>query len=407
MNKYIRAVGVLSLGAASLAVQNTACAAEGGDKPWKISTGLKGFYDDNIFTRPNGTNKLDSFGFEVSPRLSYAIITESSSLKLSYALSAKYFEKRRQDPWDMAHVITVAASHSVNDRISLNLNEYFAVAQDPEQLSPGGISAVPFRANGDNKSNHADASAKVEVAPLTNVILGYRNDYYNYDDINYQPRLNRVEHNPYVDLTYQLQKNTLVRLGYRYGIVNYDSKINNRDNQSQFVTVGADQTFRPDLSASARVGVQLIDYKNPQQSDSTSPYADASLNYALNEKASLTLGVRHERVSTDVTFAQVGDPSSVQDTESTATYLTLSHNITPLLTGKVNLQYVNSEYIGGSVTVNGKTENKYTVGVTMNYKITENLSAEASYFYDKLTSVTILGRDYTRNRIFLGIRASY
>lgn len=401
MNKFIRAVGLLSLGATSLAVQNAACAAEGGGKSWNVSAGLKGFYDDNIFTR-SGTNKIDSFGFEVSPRLSYEVQTEASSLRLSYGLSAKYFEKRRQDPWDMSHVITVGAKHAVNERISLSLNDYFAIAQDPEQLTPGGL-GLPLRANGDNKSNHADLSANVGVAPLTAVVVGYRNDYYNYDDPNYQPRLNRVEHNPYVDLTYQLRPETLVRLGYRYGLINYDSSLFNRGSQSQFVTVGVDQTFSPDLSGSARVGVQVVDYDNPLQPDSVSPYADASLKYAFNESTSVTVGVRHEHVSTDVLATNVN--GSVQDTESTAAYLTLSHAITTLLTGRVNLQYQNSDFIGG--TVNGKTERVYSVGVSLNYKITENLAAEASYSYDKLSSVAILDRDYTRNRIFLGIRASY
>ena len=40
MNKLIRAAGMLSLGAASLAVSNSARAAEGDGKPWKIATAV-------------------------------------------------------------------------------------------------------------------------------------------------------------------------------------------------------------------------------------------------------------------------------------------------------------------------------------------------------------------------------
>ena len=65
MNKLIRAAGMLSLGTASLAVQTFVCAADDG-KSWNISAALRGFYDDNIYTRPNGPDKLDSFGFEIS-----------------------------------------------------------------------------------------------------------------------------------------------------------------------------------------------------------------------------------------------------------------------------------------------------------------------------------------------------
>jgi len=48
-----------------------------------------------------------------------------------------------------------------------------------------------------------------------------------------------------------------------------------------------------------------------------------------------------------------------------------------------------------------------SAGATLSYAFTHNLSAEAAYYFDNLESKSILAREFARNRVFLGIRASY
>ncbi|MEY3276598.1 MAG: hypothetical protein RL153_1866 [Verrucomicrobiota bacterium] len=56
--------------------------------------------------------------------------------------------------------------------------------------------------------------------------------------------------------------------------------------------------------------------------------------------------------------------------------------------------------------VNDLAETLGSVGLTLNYRINTYLSAETSYFFDRLSS-DILIRDFTRNRVFVGFRAVY
>lgn len=394
---------MLSLGTASLAIQNTVSAADAGDKPWNVSAAIKGFYDDNINTRPNtldangNKQKIDSFGFELSPALKYTIVTDSSTIKLGYTYSAKYFEGRDNNNWDQSHLITASLKHAFTPRVSLDLSERFAVAQEPEQIGAGGTN---LRANGDNKSNLAKIAATIGVTSQLGVVVGYRNSFFDYDDPLYKVALNRIEHEPSLDLRYQLQPSTVLVAGYSYAIVDFDAKAPNpnRDNDSHFLKVGVDQRFSPDLTGSVRVGVQIVDYTDPAVDDVTSPYADASLKYAFTPATSLAIGVSHQHNSTDVIGAQ--------DQESTAAYIVLSHAITAKLNGKIIGQYQNSEFISQSAALDGKTEDIYTLGLTLGYSVTENVALEASYYYDKL-STPIFNREFSRNRVFLGVRFSY
>lgn len=412
MNKYIRAVGLLSLGTASLVLQNQAKAAEGGDKPWQISAALKGFYDDNIYTAPTGSNrKFDSYGFEVNPSLKYAISTEASLLKFGYTYSAKYFEGRPSgdDKWDQSHLFNVLARHEFSPSVSLDLNDTFAIAQEPEQLgSPGSpLAGTPLRAKGSNKANHASISSAVQLTPDLSAVVGYRNDYFNYDDLAYRAKLDRLEHNPSLDLRYQLQPATVVVLGYRYSIVDYNSGLaipgstllaTIRNNTSHVITAGVDQKFNESLSGSLRAGAQVVSYDSSSGNDETTPYVDASLKYQFAPSSSAQLGVRHEHNATDVAIAGA---SVIEDQVSTSAYFAVAHAFTAKLQGKLTAQYQYSEFVGASAH-----EDIFSGGASLSYEVTSNISVEASYFYDKLTS-EIQDRSFVRNRIFLGVRATY
>jgi hypothetical protein len=61
---------------------------------------------------------------------------------------------------------------------------------------------------------------------------------------------------------------------------------------------------------------------------------------------------------------------------------------------------------GSSITFKDKSENFFLVGLNLTYEINRFLAAEAGYNYDRLDSD--LGfRSFTRNRVYVGLRASY
>jgi hypothetical protein len=67
-------------------------------------------------------------------------------------------------------------------------------------------------------------------------------------------------------------------------------------------------------------------------------------------------------------------------------------------------QYQRSEFVGGDA--DGDLENFFLAGINLQYEITQNWSAEAGYNYDRLDADDA-GRNFTRNRIYAGVRLQY
>jgi hypothetical protein len=63
-----------------------------------------------------------------------------------------------------------------------------------------------------------------------------------------------------------------------------------------------------------------------------------------------------------------------------------------------------STFNGGSY--NGEIENFYVANLNLTYHFTPWLSGETGYAYNKLNT-EIVDRAYTRNQVYLGIRATY
>ncbi len=410
MNKFIRTAGMLSVGAASLSLQGVATASEGGSKPWTIGASLRGFYDDNIYTRPAGPAKVDSFGFEVSPSLSYATHFEATTVSLSYAYSAKYYgTSKAQNNWDQGHAVSAALDHKFNEKLSLAASDSFSVTREPQEI----FSGLFFRTEGNNLNNQGNISLSYTIDPKWSVVVGYHNGYYDYENAAFKAALNRVEHLPSLNLRYQLAPTTVGVLGYQYGSVVHDGglflasglRASARDNTSHYFFGGLDHTFSPELTGAVRGGAQITKYDyNAFGYNQTSPYVDANLKYGYAPGSSVQVGVRHQRNATDVDLNFAGN--IVQDQESTGVYGVIRHQITGKLGAHASAQYQDSQFHGGGATIDGKSETFFTVSGGLDYQITANLSAEASYSYDDLSS-NLLARGYSRNRVFLGIRASY
>ncbi len=412
MNKLIRAAGMLSVGAASLSIQGVATAAEGGTKPWSIGASLRGFYDDNIYTRPSGAAKVDSFGFEISPNIAYSARFEATTVSFAYAYSARYYDTSKAvNHWDQGHVLSASIQHDFNERLSLTASDNFSITREPQEI----FSGLYFRTEGNNINNQANIGLSYQLSPKWSAVIGYHNGYYDYDSLAYKAALNRMEHLPSLNLRYQLAPTTVGILGYQYGTVVHDGNLllpgglpaSARDNTSHYFFAGLDHSFSPDLSGAIRGGAQITKYNyngGGVNYGETSPYLDANLKYSYAPGSSLQIGVRHQRNATDVDLNFAGN--IVQDQESTGVYGTLRHAFTGKLGGHVTAQYQNSEFHGGGPGIDGKAESFFSIGGGLDYMISKNLSAEASYNYDDLTS-GLLARGYSRNRVFLGIRATY
>jgi hypothetical protein len=259
-----------------------------------------------------------------------------------------------------------------------------------------------LRAEGSNIRNTAGLDFNAVLTPQWSAVLGYRNGYYNYDSVQFADFLNRVEHLPSVGIRYQISPKTVGSLNYQLGINDY-RRANERDSLSHYVFAGLDHSFTARLVGSVRVGAQFISWDNAPagaREDATNPYADASLTYSYSEGSNVQLGLRHGRNATDL--------AGVLDQQSTLAYGSINHQFTGKFRGVLSGQYQNSEFVGvaKNAGADGMSEDYFSVGLTLNYRLNAYLAAEASYIYDRLSS-DIVFRDYYRSRVFVGIRANY
>jgi hypothetical protein len=107
------------------------------------------------------------------------------------------------------------------------------------------------------------------------------------------------------------------------------------------------------------------------------------------------VGITHSRNATD---------AAALDQETTLLWGSISHHITPNLIGSLLVQGQSSTFQGGSP--DGDEELYLISGLNFTYNINPHFLAEAGYNFDRLDS-DLSNRSYSRNRVYLGVRATY
>jgi hypothetical protein len=443
MKKLITSAGLAVLGAASVNAQQVYAPAPGLtstqlSKPWSVSAAIRGFYDDNYALTPSGgiVNSVtgeriepqESYGYEVTPSAGLNWAMEQTYIGLSYLYSLKYFEDRPEHKYDQTHRADAKISHAFSERYKIDLADSFVLTREPDLIAPVNAPNATIRTRQDVLRNYGTATFSAGLTDQLSALLGYANTLYDFSDEgagSLSALLDRMEHLGTVNLRWQARPDTVGILGYQFGLTDFTGDDNTlivnpnwpgagnpylqsdeRNNISHYAYVGADHTFNPQLDTSIRIGAQFTEYTDLPGSDedNISPYADANITYRMTTDSSAQLGVRHARTATD---------AAALDQESTTVYGSLNYRIIAPLTASLLGQYQYNTFeegqptsIGSSVTFRDKSENFFLVGLNLTYEINRFLSAEAGYSYDRLDS-DLNFRSFTRNRVYVGLRATY
>jgi hypothetical protein len=459
MNKIIASVGLAALSAASVQAQFApGLTPLESAKPWSLSASLRGFYDDNYLTLPKSYpsatgsgigHPLASWGTEVSPSVAINHTVENTFITASYVYDLKWYENRSDT--DQTHQFNGHLEHAFSERYNLKVNESFVVAQEPTVIDPTVISE-PLRVSGNNVRNTGAIDFTDSLTKNLDLHLGYQNTVYAYQQtarsvigygLNTEPGgpgpgdypaqpsrsalLDRMEQLATVDLRWKATPETTGVLGYQFGHTDYTAPeyiifpnppynvapggpsanpgylSNIRNDYSHFIFVGADESFTPELNGSIRAGGEYIDFYKDHDSR-VSPYVDASITYQYQPSCSAQLGVKHIHNSTDVVGVEGTSP--VLDEESTAIYLSDTHKLTDRLSLSVMGQAQLSTFNGGGEGFDGKEDQFFILQVNFAYHFNPWLMAEAGYDYSRLKS-DLAGREYTRDVMYLGFRATY
>jgi uncharacterized protein (PEP-CTERM system associated) len=150
------------------------------------------------------------------------------------------------------------------------------------------------------------------------------------------------------------------------------------------------------------VGAQYTSYDHLKTS-SWNPYVDVRGTYTYLPGSYVQLGINHTRNATDVVGAGTAT-DIVKDQESTTLFASVTHRITPRLTGNLLGQFQRSSYSGGSF--NSKVDLYLLASVNLEYRINNNWAAEIGYNFDRLDS-DLADRSFSRNRVYGGVRANF
>ena len=427
MKTFAASVGLFALGASVLsAVENKVLNADQSTKPWSVSAALRGFYDSNIASTPNGTEQ-ESAGFQISPTINYGIAGERTSFNFGYLLTANWYANPYSTwsgPWELTQTIQAALSHTFSPRINVSLQDSFVIGQEPDVLQ---VAEVPFATaqtiNGDNTRNYATINLNLQATSLLGFRLGYGNTLYNYDDSGVGSNsalLDRMENAFTLDSRWTLQPQTIGILGYTFSQISYTGdellgafnpfyliqpRSDSRNSYGNTFYVGAEHSFTPDFSASLNAGAQVFDfYNNSSASTKITPYLRGSLTYMYRPTSSLQGGLSFQQSPTDAYDPQ--GRSYVLNAQSLVLYGAWRHEIMPKLYSNVNGSFQQSKYNGGSV--DGDSSMYYRVGLSFAYEFTKHLSASVGYNWDQSDTPQALNyQSYNRNRVYIGVTAAY
>ena len=427
MKKLFVSLGLAAAGTASLHAAYAPDSTVDNSKMWSLSGTLRGFYDDNYTTTPQ---KQGSAGFEASPSFSLNVPLQQTEIGLRYTYGLYYYQERQSNgsnPIDQTHQFDLWLDHAFTPRWETRIEDTLSVSQDPA-LTPSGT-ATPQRVEGNNLANTFNASLHTDWTRQFSTLLTSQTSFYDYENSNgtaanpsYAGLLNRVEETAGVEFQWTFSRQTMGLVGYKYGQVWFtgDETIaqnpappapatttymsDTRDSRSQYGYVGVQHQFLDNLKGIANVGVQYTDYYNdPSSSSSFGPYADASLLYTYASGSYAQVGVTQSRNTTDT--VQVDSNGQItQDQESTVVYGSINHAITPKLTGSLLGHFQYSVYNDGAY--NSQSAEFYNVGVNLSYAFNHHWSSDLGYNFDWYTS-PVPGQDYTRNRVYLGVSATY
>jgi hypothetical protein len=421
MKKIMASAGLVAVSTTGLYAAAPDLTPMEASKPWSISATLRGFYDDNYTAQhKDAPGDADSFGFEVRPAASVNFPMEQTFVGLGYVYSLRYYADRDDDKADHSHEFTLKADHRFSERYKIAFDDSFVYSQEPAVIDADGAITAVQRVDADAMRNRAGIDFTADLTERFGLGLGYQNTWYDYDDEDgnfIEPSrsglLDRMEHLFRVDGRWRARENLVGLIGYQYGIFDYtsDEEIalttdgpitgDDRDNTSHYFYLGAEHALSSQFSASARVGAQFTDFDN-LGTDSFGPYADIMGTYTYLPGSYLQFGFRHARNATDVIQPE-GD-EVVTDQESSTLFASINHRITPHLTGSVIGQYQRSTFNEGAL--DGDVDNFLLLGLNLEYRFNPNWSTEAGYNFDRLDS-DVAFRSFTRNRVYVGVRATY
>ncbi len=360
--------------------------------PFRVSVSVREGYDDNVYT--TSRNKIDSFYSGGNVTFNYKVGNERTQISLEAFGGLTYYYNRpfgRQ--LDDSLGFSLTASHQATPRLGLAANVYLTYQTEPDFATGFGVN----RRSGNYFYTADKFSLSYRWTPRFSTVTSYTLGVVSYDDSAVAAYEDRFEHTFGNEFRYLILPTTSVIGEYRYQIVDYETA--GRDSTTHFILAGVDQRFNPRFSASARGGAQLREIDG--FSERTSPYGEATLNYALGERTSLSWSNRYGL-----------DQPDVAGLASRTTFRSVvggQYAFSPRFGANFSGFYEhdeNEENVAPFSFVPGFNEDIIDLGVGVRFEFNRFVAGLAGYNHTEVLSDISL-REYDRNRYYIGLNASF
>lgn len=328
-------------------------------------------YDSNIFGA--ATDTIDSVVWTFAPRVSYnASLTAQTFFAASYGLTLDRFDQRPGDKLLDSHDASVRLAHAFSKLTTIDLNDAFTIARNPESLLAG----QPINTNQSYTRNQVDGRFVTPITAKFGTTLKARTLYYKYHDRELGRSLNRIENLYGLSGDYAILPELKAVGEYRHQDVFYQKLGETKNKSSDYLMGGVDYDVAKKVSLTSRLGIEWRDRK--AERDMTAPYAEFSAKYDYTEKSFLTGGYAY-------TLEETSDPRRFTDAKTHRLFANVQHAVTALIVASGSLTFEPSTLQGrrGNASI---SETAVRAGAALSYLPTKNWSTSASYDHDNIRS---------------------
>lgn len=277
-------------------------------------------------------------------------------------------------------------SHDATARLRFNDNFFLTYEVEPNF----GVGASTARRNGQYWYGYNNFSVAYAWSERFSTTTSYTIDGIKYEDEEIGRYEDRLSHLISQQFAYAMSRNTKAVAEYRFRTTRY-ADATSANYISHYLLAGVDQAWSERSTASFRAGAEYYDSERTQE---TAPYFEAAISHEASEKTNVQV------------YASVGfDGSELGDYDSRYSYrvgTTATHQLTERFRLNGALNYIYSDFDGDTSI----TEHQINAMAGLGYRIWENISLDANYTYTLLNSDDAF-REYDRNRIYLGLNATF
>ena len=367
--------------------------------PFKVSATVGSGYDDNVTT--SKAFKQGSPFTNGNIGITYAFGDSRLQLSLDTGAGATYYWDNISVPgvslndYDINTFAKFSLTYKSSPRLTLSMADYLTYQTEPDFTIAQGLN----RRGGNYFYTQDKFTANYLWSPRFATATSYTLAGLQYDDSNVGFFSDRWENTFGNEFRFLLAPTSTLVAEYRFQIITYDHL--SRDSNTHFLLGGFDHSFDPRLNVSFRGGAEFRDYQGQGGGNRTSPYFEGTLNYVVGKQTTVSWINRYAIEEPDVLLSQ--------SRETFRTGLSVKHDLTSHISGTLGAYYEHDDY--QSVNQPGVfspafTEQSVDLSVTLRYAITRYLGVQVGYNFTDVSS-DISSREYTRNRVWAAINATF